>query len=646
MSRRPKSSAIARTRVALPLAAVLSTAGANTGAHAQSVALPEIVNFASQSPQEGSRVGAAHTVLSGETLREQGIQTVSEALRFVPGLAVSQSGGRGTLTTVSIRGSDARNVLVMIDGIEVNQLGFPGFDFADLMTDDVERIEVIRGPQSGIYGANAHAGVIAIVTRSGKGLAKPAVDARVEAGSRGTVAGSVNVRGASGPAYGSLTFSDYTTRGYNISRFGSEPDGSRAYVLSGKGGIDVGPLNIEGVFRHLDRFGQTDPQDFNFPPGPFYGFVVDGDAATKYKSTAGRLGGTLTLFDGGLVQSFNAKGFDEHTRGLQNGAVVFGADGTRTTLDSKTMIKANSNVIGGESHTFTFLGENRREEYQQLFDTRRYIKERNSVAGEHILDLPTNTTFSTALRHDWNSAFQDVTSWRYAVSQRFPTTGTRLHASNGKGVTDPDVFQLFGSQFNLPNPGLTPEQSIGWDAGVEQAFFDRKVVTDVTYFESKFANKIELSFGPGGFIYRNGVGAASRRGVEWGTTLTPADWLSVTGTYTYTEAITSAGLPEVRRPPHSGSLQATARFLENKAKATVGVVFNGVRKDFQFTPIGTNLIDLPGATVVRAMLSYDIAPWATVYVRGENILNAKYEEIFSYRAPPSAAYAGLRVRFN
>src|SRR5215217_5473472 len=117
----------------------LATLVLGAPARAQSILLPEIVNFASQTPMEGSRVGAAVTVLSGERLREQGIPTVAEALRSVPGLAVTQTGSRGGLTTVSIRGADARNLLVMIDGIEVNQLGFPGFDFADLLTDDIER---------------------------------------------------------------------------------------------------------------------------------------------------------------------------------------------------------------------------------------------------------------------------------------------------------------------------------------------------------------------------------------------------------------------------------------------------------------------------------------------------------------------------
>ena len=633
-------------RAALVLGIAIAVSA--TPARSQSILLPEIVNYAGQTPLESSRVGASVTVVSGEKLREQGVPTVSEALRFVPGLAVTQSGNRGGLTTVSIRGADARNLMVLIDGIEVNQLGFPGYDFADLPTDDVERIEIIRGPQSGIYGANANSGVIAITTLSGKGLARPAASTKFEAGTRDTVAASVNARGAAGPAYGSITVSDYTTRGYNVSRFGSEPDGSRAAAVHGKAGIDLGPLNIEGVFRHTDRSVQTDPQDFNFG-SPTFGFIVDGDAVTKYRSTDGRLGATLTLFDGRWIQSANAKVHDERTRAWQDGFFSFGADGTRTTFDYKSTFLGDTNVIGGERHSFTLFTENRREEYQQVSDVTRYIKERTGLAGEYVLDLPTNTTLSGALRQDWNSAFADATTWRLALSQRFPTTGTRIHASYGKGVTDPDVFQLFGSPFfNLPNPGLTPEQSIGWDVGVEQSFLERRVLVDVTYFSTEFTNKIELTFDAtrGGFVYVNGPGVSPRQGVEVAATFNMLDWLSLAATYTYTDARDTFGQPEVRRPPHSGSLEATARFFDNRAKATVGVTFNGTRKDFFFGAAGTTLADLPGATVVRAMLSYDVTPWSTVYLRAENLFDARYEEVFSYRAPPLVALAGLRVKLN
>jgi vitamin B12 transporter len=286
--------------------------------------------------------------------------------------------------------------------------------------------------------------------------------------------------------------------------------------------------------------------------------------------------------------------------------------------------------------------------FEQLFDTNRYIKERTGLAGEYVLDLPTNTTVSAAWRQDWNDAFADVFTWRYAISQRFPSTHTRLHASTGKGLTDPNVFELFGSLFNLPNPGLVPEQSIGWDAGVEQGLFSNRVLVDVTYFASDFTDKIELTFDPvlGGFIYMNGRGTARRRGVEVASTFNPVDWLTLTATYTYTDAKNSMGDEEVRRPPHSGSVEAVARFADNRASVTLGAVYNGVRKDFFFAPTGTTLIDLPGATVVRAALSYDVTPWATLFVRAENLFNKRYEEVFSYRAPSFAAYAGIKGRFG
>jgi vitamin B12 transporter len=616
-------------------------------AQAAPVEIPQIVIYGGQTPLEASRVGASVTVISGEELRQKNVPTVADALRTVAGVEVDQSGGRGSITSVRIRGAESRQLMVILDGIEINQLGFPGFDFADLPADDIERIEVVRGPQAGIYGANAHAGVISIVTRSGKGLARPAIDAKLEGGSNRTASGMVNFRGAVGPAYGSIMVSDYTTDGYNISRFGSERDGSRAGVVSAKGGIDLTPnFNVEGVFRYTDRTTATDPQDFNFG-SPTLGFIVDGPGHYAYKSTAGRIGPTLTLLDGHWIQSANFKVFNETTRNFGAGSTATsGADGVRQTLDYKSTFLFDTNIAGGERHSLTAFVDNRRESYQQLNATTTYDKRRTGLAGEYVLDLPTFTTLSSNWRHDRNSGFANVDSWRFAASQRFPSTQTRLHSSIGKGVTDPDVFALFGSTFNLPNPGLQPEQSVGWDAGVEQTLLGGRLVTDVTYFASDFTNKIELTFDPalGGFIYRNGVGAARRKGIEVSSQFEMLDWLTLKGTYTYTDAINSTGMIEPRRPPHSGSAEATAFFLDRRARATLGATFNRVRKDFFFGAAGTTLIDLPSSVVVRAALSYDVTPNVTAFVRAENLFNTQYEEVFSFRAPGFAAYAGLKLR--
>src|SRR5262245_2221832 len=637
------------TRLKSTVSIGAAIAAASGGAASAQVVLPEIVNYANLIPTEAARVGSAVTVISGERLREQEIPTVADALRQVPGVIVAQTGTRGGLTTVMMRGMDARHLMVLIDGIEVNQLGFPGFDFADMLTEDIERIEVIRGPQSGLYGANATAGVIAITTRTGKGVKGIASTAKLEGGSRSQATGAANVRGSAGPFYGSLTVNDYSTSGYNISRFGSEKDGSRALAIASKAGVDFNQyFNVEGVVIYTDRKALTDPQDFTFG-APTFGFIIDGDAVSRYKSTASRVGGTLTLFEGHWIQTLALKVFDEHTRGFQDHLLIFGADGLRTTVDYKSTVLFDTAIVGGEQHSVTFLAEQRRENYRQVFVSDEFVKERTSFAGEYIFNLlPTNTTVTGAVRQDNNSAFQDATTYRVTFNQRFPALGTRVHSSLGTGVTDPDVFQLFGSDFNLGNSALTPEQSTGWDFGIEQSFFDRRFVTDVTYFDINFTNKIELTFDTArsNFIYRNGDGVARRRGIEVGGTYNIVDWLAITATYTYTDARNSDGDQEVRRPRNSASVEATARFLDNRAKATAAVVYNGVRKDFFFGDAGATLIDLPGATVVRGIVSYDVTPWLTAYVRGENIFDVKYEEVFSFRAPGAGVYAGVRGRFG
>lgn len=616
---------------------------------AQTNVLPDVVISASQYPQEAERVGASVTVLSGDKLRETGVATVADALRIVPGLAMTQSGPRSSVTNAFIRGADPRNTLVLIDGIEVNQLGFPGFDFADMPVDDIERIEVIRGPQSGIYGANANAGVVHIITRSGRGEKKAKVEGRVEGGSFATRAGSINVRGHEGPFYASVTVNNYATRGYNIARSGNERDGANALVTTAKGGVDIAPnFNIEGVLRYTDRSTRTDAQDFNFPPGPNYGLVVDSPGSYDYRSIAGRLGATLTLWDGRWVQSAAVKLFDENSSSFDAFIGPFGAQGMRTAAEYKSTFLFGTNVAGGERHNLTLLLDNRREDYSQAGNAQQFIKERTGFAGEYVLDLPTHTTLSGALRHDWNEGFADIWTWRVALSQRVPMTGTRIHASHGKGITDPDVFQLFGSTFNAPNPNLVNEQSIGWDVGVEQQWLGGRFVTDVTYFNTEYTRKIDLIFDPGipGLIYVNGTGTALREGIEVTATANWFAWLSTTATYTYLDATDSFGQPEIRRPPHAGGFEATARWADNRARATFGVNYNGTRKDFFFQPTGNVLVNLPGAWVARMIVSYDITKNATIYARAENLFDARYEEIFSYRAQPFAAFAGLRVRFG
>jgi vitamin B12 transporter len=648
-----------RTRNALILALAVPASGlAGTGTAFAQLEIPPIVIYANQAPTELSKVGAAVTLLTGEEIRSKGFTTVAEALRIVPGVAVSQSGSRGQLTQARIRGSESNHVLVLIDNVPVNDFNNGDFNFADFAIEDVERIEVVRGPQSGIYGANAHSGVISIVTKSGRGLARPQLNVRAEGGSRSTGTIAASARGAAGPAYGAISVEHYNTAGYNISRFGDERDGSHALTTTAKVGVDMGPdVNIEGSFRQAKRFSEFDSQPFF---GPFEGLAADSPFDfNRFTGTNGRVGATVRLFDGALVQRVGASRYDERRDDDDIVTGFFRSHGVRDNLDYKATLTGQTQVIGGERHTLTFAADRQHEfltitsaslafdPIAEAFWAAGATRKRDGVAGEYALELPGGLTVTAAGRHDWNTGFRNATTWRTTASQPFPTTGTRLHASAGTGVTNPNFIEQFGFFLGtfIGNPALRPERSFGWDAGIEQSFFGGRLVTDVTYFATDFNDKIVFADAGGGFIFTvvNAAGVSPRRGVEVTAKVTPADWLTVAASYTYTDARLPDGTPEIRRPPHAASGSITARLAGGRVRATANIIYNGTMPDTWFrTPLTP--VTLSAYTTVGGIIEYDIAPWATVYVRGENVFNAQYEEVFSYRAPGAAVYAGLKLR--
>jgi vitamin B12 transporter len=219
----------------------------------------------------------------------------------------------------------------------------------------------------------------------------------------------------------------------------------------------------------------------------------------------------------------------------------------------------------------------------------------------------------------------------------------------GTGATNPTFTEQYGFFVGsfIGNPDLKPERSLGWDAGVEQAFFERRLIVHVTYFASRFQDKIVSQSVGGGFLFTvvNEEGTSPRNGVEITVKAEPTNWLSLAGSYTYTDARLADGTPEVRRPKHAASGSATVNFPDGRTRLTANAVYNGTMPDtwfrFPLTPV-----TLDAYTTVGGILSYDLTPNATAYVRAENIFDAKYEEVFSYRAPGFAVYGGLRAKFG
>jgi vitamin B12 transporter len=266
-----------------------------------------------------------------------------------------------------------------------------------------------------------------------------------------------------------------------------------------------------------------------------------------------------------------------------------------------------------------------------------------------VLDLlATGTTVSAAVRQDFNEPFRDELTWRYSVSQKIAPIGARLHASVGRGVTNPSFIEQFGfvtSTF-VPNANLVPESSVGWDAGWEETFWNGRAVVDLTYFNARLENEIVLVSLPSfKSSVANLTGSSTRQGIETTAKIRPTDWLTLSSTYTYTDARDDKGVPEIRRPAHAAAGSATVSFLDNRARATFNVVYNGKMPDTIFTFPSTTTT-LNAYTLLGGIVSYDTTPWSTVYVRAENVFNQRYEEVYSYRSPGAGVYAGLKVRTN
>jgi vitamin B12 transporter len=640
----------------------------SSAALAQEVELPPIVIYANQVPLEADKVGSAVTVITASQIEERGQKTLTEVLRGLPGVALSQPGNRGSNSQVRMRGAEGNHVLVLIDGVQVNSISDGEFNFADILTDDIERVEVIRGPQSGLYGAAANSGVISIVTKSGRGQNGTSLSASVEGGTQNTLTGSALLRGGHGPVYGSVGAQAYRTDGFNISRFGSEDDGSSAAVVNGKLGVDLGShWNIEGSLRYTDRRDEFD-STANFgegdydPGGPTDGLVLDRDNVRNSDTVTGRVAATFTALEGDLRNVTSANFLSENSNTRTGGDIPTVFQGDRETYANKTSYSFGSAY--GERQTITGLVDYQIESFKQdaipflaPFWPNGRQRDRTGLAGEYLVDLPFGTTVSAAVRQDWNEDFDDALTWRLAAAHRLEQTNTRFHASVGTGVTNPGFFEQFGYGPDfIGNPTLKPEETFGFDIGVEQGFWQDRMKVDLTYFQARLEDEIVTLFQGFSSTPDNLDGTSHRKGIEVAATLSPVDWIDLSATYTYTlsEQPVSAGgvtlteVLEVRRPRHTGSLYATARFLENRGRLTLGAAYTGDQEDTRFINIApfSTAVSLPAYTLVSAKIDYDVTKQVTAYARAENILDQEHEDAFSYRGGGFAAYAGLRVKLG
>ncbi|WP_055920998.1 TonB-dependent receptor plug domain-containing protein [Altererythrobacter sp. Root672] len=610
---------------------------------AAEVARNTIVVTGTATPVERQKIGNTLTVIEGETIETKRTAYLQDILREVPGLAVNQSGSFGSLTQVRIRGADGNHVLVLIDGIEVSAVGSGEFDFSSLLANNIDRVEVLRGPQSGLYGSNALAGVINVITKGGDG---PSLDGLLEYGSFDSVFGRGALTVGDRETFVSANAIYRQTDGVSSAAIGTEPDGDKNLTLYLRGGAKLADIaRIDGTLRFVDK--DTDTDGFDFSGGPNQGLAIDDDSYSNTEDWSGGLALTVEPIDR-WENVFSVAYSHDNSVGGAGGFDIFGSEGERLNLSARSTIGFDTPSFANATHHVTVFVEHEEEGYRNTFpfDPSQEARQERSLLGygaEYRLDLFDSLFLRGAIRHDENDDFEDATT--YSVSGSWVLGSTRLHASYGTGVTNPTFTEQFGyipGEF-VGNPDLLPERAKGFDFGVEQRLFDDKLLFDATYFNSTLRDEI-ISVYPS---VENDLGESNREGIELAARVNLGS-ISFGGSYTYLDATDPDGGEEVRRPKNQASFDVTGRFgSEDRVSVSAGLIYNGEMLDVDYRNYFTNGFvaeksPLEAHTVVRLAGSYKLNESVEFFARLENALDADYEEALSYGAPGRAVYGGLR----
>ncbi|KQN29127.1 TonB-dependent receptor plug domain-containing protein [Sphingomonas sp. Leaf38] len=597
----------------------------------------DIVVTASRAAQPLSEIGQAVTVIDRAEIERRQTTVVSDLLATTPGVTVTRNGTVGALTGVRIRGAEADQTLVVIDGVRVNDPSSTGggFNFGNLLSSSVERIEVLRGPNSVPWGSQAIGGVVNIITAAPtEGLQ---ARANAEYGYADSVFASAGVSGAKGPVSGSLTGGYLRSDGISSAASGTERDGYRQYGATGRLGVEFAPgigLDLRGYFAD----SRVDIDD-GFDPNTF---VVADSAA---------YGTTQELYGyAGLHANF--------------------ADGRFNNRVAFTIADINRDNFSQPGGDVSFLGRGRSERYEYQGDFRPLDQVRvvagverensryndgfsyadtgiTSVYGQLIVKPIDILTLTGGVRNDDHEDFGNHTTFgaNAALALR---TGTTVRASYGEGFKAPTLYQLF-SEYG--NGDLDPETARNFDVGVEQAFLGNRARVGVTYFNRRTRNQIDFRdciavecvdrpFG----VYDN-VARAEADGVEFTLAVRPVDALTLTANYSYIDTENRSigddfGKHLARRPKQTASVDADYRFAFG---LSVGGTVTMVGDSFDDA---ANATRLDGYALASVRAELPVNDQIALYGRVDNLTDSRYQTIAGYGNYGRAAYGGVRLRLK
>ncbi len=635
-------SAIFASRMVLAVLSILLThrtdpaSAADSNALAEPVALPTVVVTPTRLPTPESEVGSSITVITDEEIQRKQERTLPDALKDVPGLNVVQAGGPGGTTSVFIRGANSNQTKVFIDGIDATDPATGTFNFEHILTWDIERVEVVRGPQSGLYGADAIGGVINIITKKGSGPGQFA--GSLEGGSFGTFNQNARVSGATERSNFYLDFAHFHSSDTPVTPSDLMPPGRSvqgdAYdnkTFSARFGANLTDnFDLGVVTRYIDTSLRLTGDDFL---GPESIKSTENDEQLFTRGTA-----HLVSFDGVLDQTvglaytkFNQRDFDPNPPS----AVPSFFNGDRLKADWQGNIKLM------EGQVLTFRAEHQRDEITspiaEITDDAGMVQLQSSI-GERFFN-------AVSVRYDSYDTFGAKPTFRIAPALLIPETGSKLKGSVGTGFKAPTLAELFQNfpSFNFfGNPNLKPETSVGYDLGFEQTALEKRVQFGATYFHNDIDNLITIN--DTGTSFQN-VGRATTYGFESFLAYKPWEPLTLRADYTFLIAKNDILDQELlRRPKHKASLNAAWHVTE---AAVLSATLLYVGPWFDVNRAGT-ISEVPanGYTLVNLAGSYDLGNGLTAYARIDNLLDRHYQDPIGFLRPGLGVFAGLRVAFD
>ena len=595
--------------------AVLLAAPAALSAQSLPPASESIVVTATAGPEEENELGAATTVITRPEIEKSGRISVVELLRSVPALDVVQSGSDGSQTSLFLRGTNSTQTLVLVDGARVNSAFFPGYDFSGLTTENVERIEIARGPFSALYGSEAIGGVIQIFTRPPQeGLSGSAT---AEGGNADTASASAFVTGGAGPFSAAASYRFGNTNGDVSNSNWRENNGSarvdwqpntdsrvgiEGSILSGKVG-NPGPVGAEnpeayGIFKE-ERIAL--PVNFTLSPtNRLNGFVASVWSKPEYNDPLGDYAS------------------ETNARTLQ--AQV--SDTARLGIHSVTAIAMwnRSNVTNTDTYGTSLDGQS------------------TTIWGIGLQDGITLGHFSVTggIRYDGNSHFGNAVSPRVSLAWLSSGERWKLRAAAGSAFRAPTVGELYFPFYG--NPDLKPERSVSWEAGAE-AYVGHGGRVELTYFWNGLKDLIVYDFASS---QTENIGSARTQGVEVGYRQQILAPLALAATYTYLDAVDRSNDTRLlRRPRNRAALTVFWQPLP-PLSIEARALFVGSRPDAD--PITSEALVDPSYFRLDLFATWRFETFSP-YVRINNVFNEQYDEAAGYPAAGIRAAGGVGVRF-